>query len=412
MSDPKNPALPRPAPPPREPGAPPLQPPAPKPMPRPPKDPHTALHVAGRKCGDCTLCVPVKEIGKEAGQQARSRRVRDPKDFDEVYRNAAHIAKAGWYGIPASAFRNAIISVCRTVGFKMTLAKLSVFVIADGFSADGTPLVKITKGKPIKDFRPARNDNGSTWRNWRDRSATDGDKKAPYRGLRWAKVATLGLGCAVAGVIGVQGALGREASISPTHQTEISDLLLPKSIAVSNVPDHIDSHLAGLQRKESCVRERRCKFGQPEKRPLGGERNGVFQWGSDGKRLYRWEKSQCDLASSTDFIGRCVSPIFEFDFYLGNFANFHVPDDVSIEHHIGAQLGARGVLLLHSAPNQSQSDNGQQDCSECRDKRIMRISESFSTSNIRDDEAGQGIWLVLAILAGGFSAVLIYTILK
>jgi hypothetical protein len=42
-----------------------------------------------------------------------------------------------------------MISACRTVGFKMTLAKLSVFVEADGFDKqDGTPLVKITKGEP------------------------------------------------------------------------------------------------------------------------------------------------------------------------------------------------------------------------------------------------------------------------
>lgn len=97
------------------------------------------------------------------GQQAKKGRKRDPKDFDEVYRNASHISKQGWYGIPAPAFRNAMISACRTVGFKMTLAKLSLFVEADGFDAkSGDPLVKITKGQPRKHFAPARNDNGST----------------------------------------------------------------------------------------------------------------------------------------------------------------------------------------------------------------------------------------------------------
>lgn len=97
------------------------------------------------------------------GQQSRKGRARSPKDFDAVYEGASHKAKQGWYGIPAPAFRNAMISACRTVGFKMTLAKLSLFIEADGFDAkSGDPLVKITKGAPRKHFAPARNDNGST----------------------------------------------------------------------------------------------------------------------------------------------------------------------------------------------------------------------------------------------------------
>lgn len=100
---------------------------------------------------------------QEAGQQARSRRKRAPKDFKAVYEAATHFSREGWIGIPAPAFRNAMISACRTIGFKMTLAKLSVFIVADGFDrADGTPLVKITKGKPREHFAPARNANGGT----------------------------------------------------------------------------------------------------------------------------------------------------------------------------------------------------------------------------------------------------------
>jgi hypothetical protein len=98
-----------------------------------------------------------------AGSQARKGRQRDPKDFDAVFEGAKHKSTEGWCGIPAPAFRNAMISACRTIGFKMTLAKLSLFVEADGFDAvDGTPLVKITKGDPERHFAPARNDNGST----------------------------------------------------------------------------------------------------------------------------------------------------------------------------------------------------------------------------------------------------------
>jgi hypothetical protein len=47
-------------------------------------------------------------------------------------------------GIPAPAFRCASIDVCRLVGYKMTLAKLSLFIRADFFDPrDGTPLVQI-----------------------------------------------------------------------------------------------------------------------------------------------------------------------------------------------------------------------------------------------------------------------------
>lgn len=96
-----------------------------------------------------------------AGSQAKSKRVRDARDFDRDYQEAMHVASDGWQGIPAPAFRNAMISACRTVGFKMTHAKLAVFVEADGFDADdGTPLVKIIKGEPQKHEGYARNETG------------------------------------------------------------------------------------------------------------------------------------------------------------------------------------------------------------------------------------------------------------
>jgi len=111
---------------------------------------------------------------QEAGSQAKGKKQREPKDFEEVYRGAMHVAKDGWLGVPAGAFRNAMISACRTVGYKMTHAKLAAFVLADGFeSDDGTPLVRIY-GEPEKHTTYARNDNGSVdirvrpmWKEWR-----------------------------------------------------------------------------------------------------------------------------------------------------------------------------------------------------------------------------------------------------
>jgi len=85
----------------------------------------------------------------KAGSTAKKGTKRQPKDFDLAYEQSKHISEEGWYGIPAAAFRNAMISACRIVGFKMTLAKLAVFVIEDGFDKnDDQPLVKIIKGEP------------------------------------------------------------------------------------------------------------------------------------------------------------------------------------------------------------------------------------------------------------------------
>lgn len=108
-----------------------------------------------------------------AGSTAKGKRVREARDFDADYRNAMHISTDGWHGIPASAFRQAMISACRLVGFKMTLAKLSVFVEADGFDAvDGIPLIKL-HGNPERIDMAVRNATGVAdirvrpmWREW------------------------------------------------------------------------------------------------------------------------------------------------------------------------------------------------------------------------------------------------------
>lgn len=86
---------------------------------------------------------------QEQGSTAKKGRKKEAKNFQECYEQSMHRSSDGWCGIPASAFRCAMVSACKTVGFAMTRAKLSVFIVADGFDAeDGTPLVKITKGKP------------------------------------------------------------------------------------------------------------------------------------------------------------------------------------------------------------------------------------------------------------------------
>lgn len=108
------------------------------------------------------------ESRQRAGSQGeKSRRRRDPKDFDQVYRDAMHIAKDGWHGIPAPAFRNAMISACKLAGFAMTRAKLSIFIVADGLDGDeGTGLVKII-GEPRVHQGMARNESGVADIRWR-----------------------------------------------------------------------------------------------------------------------------------------------------------------------------------------------------------------------------------------------------
>lgn len=108
------------------------------------------------------------------GSTARGKKNRSARDFDQDMRDAMHVSTDGWTGIPAGAFRAGMISACRLVGFKMTLAKLSVWVLADGFDAEeGTPLVKLIAGKPERSDMHVRNATGVVdirsrpmWRTW------------------------------------------------------------------------------------------------------------------------------------------------------------------------------------------------------------------------------------------------------
>lgn len=79
------------------------------------------------------------------GKAAKSKKVREPMDPEQLFNDARYRSAEGWDGFHAGALRNALISACRLVGFKMTLAKLSIFVIADGSDAlePQIPLVRI-----------------------------------------------------------------------------------------------------------------------------------------------------------------------------------------------------------------------------------------------------------------------------
>lgn len=95
------------------------------------------------------------------------------RNYEEEFLESMYEGPNGERGIPASAFRKALVSACRTVGFKMTLAKLSIFIEADFFDEhEGTPLVKIT-GKPELAQHAVRNATGvvdirtrAMWKTW------------------------------------------------------------------------------------------------------------------------------------------------------------------------------------------------------------------------------------------------------
>lgn len=109
----------------------------------------------------------------ELGSQAKKGLAREPRDFDADYHGAMHMSTDGWLGMPATGFRNALISSCRLVGFAMTRAKLSIFVHADGFDAvDGIPLIRID-GEPERLDMLVKNATGVAdirvrpmWREW------------------------------------------------------------------------------------------------------------------------------------------------------------------------------------------------------------------------------------------------------
>ncbi len=100
------------------------------------------------------------QMKMEQGSQSNKGKKRDPRKFDQDYEDAQYQMDGGGYGIPAAAFRNAMISACRMCGFKMTIAKLAVFIMQDGMDKrDRIPLVRL-EGKPHRFDAMVRNATG------------------------------------------------------------------------------------------------------------------------------------------------------------------------------------------------------------------------------------------------------------
>lgn len=104
------------------------------------------------------------KLKMETGKAASSKKNREAKDTDELFYESRYIAGDGWDGFHAGAIRGALISACRLVGFKMTLAKLSVFVVPDGWDKHEPqiPLVRIY-GQPMKQEDMGRVETGQPY---------------------------------------------------------------------------------------------------------------------------------------------------------------------------------------------------------------------------------------------------------
>ena len=100
----------------------------------------------------------------ETGKAASSKKNREPKSTDALFEEARYRSKDGWDGLHAGAIRSAMISACRLVGFKMTLAKLSIFVEADGWDDQEPqiPLIRI-HGDAVKQEDMARVETGQPY---------------------------------------------------------------------------------------------------------------------------------------------------------------------------------------------------------------------------------------------------------
>jgi hypothetical protein len=99
-----------------------------------------------------------------AGPVAKKGKQREATDPNDTYNEARYQNKDGWDGFNASAIRHALISACRLVGFKMTIAKLSVFVVEDGWDKiePQIPLIRIY-GKPRRLDMWARVETGQAY---------------------------------------------------------------------------------------------------------------------------------------------------------------------------------------------------------------------------------------------------------
>jgi hypothetical protein len=99
--------------------------------------------------------------GTVPNQGKKKHEARDPEEICEAAKYVGETNGKRWDGFNASGIRLAMISACRLKNFKMTLAKLSIFVVEDGRDVLSPlyPLVRII-GKSEKTEMIGRTETG------------------------------------------------------------------------------------------------------------------------------------------------------------------------------------------------------------------------------------------------------------
>lgn len=96
------------------------------------------------------------EKQKQGSSQKKTRRAKPPKDFEKAYQGSLHVSQDGWYGIPASSIRNAMIEACRLCEIDMIRAKMCIFIVPDGLDNETLePLIRIS-GTPHMYIAPVK----------------------------------------------------------------------------------------------------------------------------------------------------------------------------------------------------------------------------------------------------------------
>jgi hypothetical protein len=84
------------------------------------------------------------ELMEKMATAGAKKKERSARDYDRECEEARYRHSQGWEAVNAASFRSACISACRLVGFKMTIAKMSIFIEQDGLDAiDGLPIVRV-----------------------------------------------------------------------------------------------------------------------------------------------------------------------------------------------------------------------------------------------------------------------------
>ena len=72
---------------------------------------------------------------------------RPARDFEAESARTLHTSPEGWHGIPATAFKAAMVRACKTAGLEMKTVKGLFHVLPDGFDGE-TPIVRILDREP------------------------------------------------------------------------------------------------------------------------------------------------------------------------------------------------------------------------------------------------------------------------